>query len=100
MIILAALLAVAIASIGYLYPLAMRPLVGPGDGPLVDRARRDALQAKMLAAASKNFPIVMHWGDRDCVELRSTQADGTGSYFVCYSAQTGKLLQEGMNIGF
>ncbi|MDB5705534.1 MAG: hypothetical protein JWN66_2650 [Sphingomonas bacterium] len=54
----------------------------------------------MLAAASKNFPIVMHWGDRDCVELRSTQADGTGSYFVCYSAQTGKLLQEGMNIGF
>jgi hypothetical protein len=97
---LSALLGTTLIALAFLYPLAMRPLVRSGDSSLVERARKDASLRMEMSNGPKTFPIVMHLTDRNCVELRSTLADGAGSYLVCYDARTGQKLEERLNMGF
>lgn len=97
--ILSALLGASLIAVAILYPLALRPLVRSGDTALVERARRDAALLG-VSKELKTFPIVMRLGDRNCAELRSTLADGAGSYVACYDAHTGNKVEELSAIGF
>lgn len=96
-----AALFLAVAALAYLYPLAMRPLVRPGDQSLVERARRDAdLVFSGDHADSNTFPIVTRLSHQSCVELRSTLQDKAGNYLVCYDARTNEKIEERATVGF
>jgi hypothetical protein len=84
------------------YPLANRPLTRADDGPIVERARRDAGAVFRDAGAHgrSTFPIVLRLVDRTCVDLRSWATDGAGSYTVCYDVRSGRKLSEQVNTGF
>ena len=92
------LLLLALIVIAMLYPIATRPLVRPADAMLVEKARKDA--RAILHDDVTTFPIVMRLSDRECVELRSPQADGAGSYLACYDTHTNQKVEERLNIGF
>ncbi len=83
--ILLLLLAISIAGNIILYRQASRSLFAEEDLPLIERTI-----AMFAASGSTNpadiraqaFPIVLHQGDRTCVELR--RYDGLGHQGACY----------------
>jgi hypothetical protein len=96
------LLASLIAS-AVLYPRATRPLVGPGDAALVERARLDAAAVFRISpaeAAEAAFPIVTRLPGRTCVELRSTRRGRAGNYFACYDGKSERPIEEEATTGF
>ncbi|WP_311268858.1 hypothetical protein [Sphingobium sp. WCS2017Hpa-17] len=95
------LLVVGFAVLVTLYPRANLPLVRRDDTAWVEKARKDARAIFPEAAQErKTFPMVMRLSDRICVDLRSTAADGAGSYLACYEARTGKKVEEHSMGGF
>ncbi|SEI57875.1 hypothetical protein SAMN05518849_101148 [Sphingobium sp. AP50] len=95
------LLVASLATLTFLYPAANLPLVRRDDAAWVEKARKDARAIfPETVQERKTFPIVMRLSDRICIELRSTAADGTGSYLVCYEARTGKKVEERSVVGF
>jgi hypothetical protein len=90
-----------IVGVAYLYPSATVPLVRPGDEGMVTRARSDADLLFRTAAEHRpaTFPIVFRIADRTCVELRSRERDGRGSYVACYDRHARKLEEE-VSAGF
>eukprot|EP00456_Euglypha_rotunda_P031233 TRINITY_DN24337_c0_g1_i1.p2 TRINITY_DN24337_c0_g1~~TRINITY_DN24337_c0_g1_i1.p2 ORF type:complete len:110 (+),score=10.83 TRINITY_DN24337_c0_g1_i1:136-465(+) len=94
-------LVAVLAALAILYFRANLPLVRPGDAVWLERARKDARAIFPETVQQRTaFPIVMRLSDRICVELRSTTADGAGSYQACYEARTGKKVEERAEGGF
>ena len=95
-IVLIGLLIATFAAIAILYPRATRPLVYDQDQALVERATRQAAELTKGTpdVAGTTFPIVMHLSDRSCVELRSTDPRGDGSYSACYRRSDGNFIEE------
>jgi hypothetical protein len=91
---LCCLLAASLAANAILYPLAVRPLFLESDRPLIERTAASAaipLRTNADELRRRTFPVVLHLGDRTCVDLRAF--DGAGNYGACYD-RGGKLVEE------
>lgn len=96
-VILSLLLVAAIGAVVWLYPLAMRPLFDRHDQPLISRT--EALRAKEFKGrTTEAFPMVTHKGPQTCVELRTWERDGAGSFTACYDR--GRLFETTVNGGY
>lgn len=88
------LLAASVVANLILYRRASRPLLTEGDRPLIERTVAMFAASGRTSAADirgQSFPIVLHLGDRTCVELR--RHDGLGHQSACYDRR-GRLIEE------
>ena len=93
-IVLVGLLMASLAGNVLLYPAARQPLSEVEDQPLIDRtmAMHTIGGGRTDVNGTDFFPIVIHAGDRSCVEIRHRHR--LGNIGACFDRRTGEVLEE------